>query len=66
MSPKRRSRSSTWSMPKSPGRRSCSWSKGAEVVSNKTDTVQSTSIMEQETANKEAPQTFHLENITSD
>ncbi|KAL6254665.1 hypothetical protein P5V15_013972 [Pogonomyrmex californicus] len=31
VSPRRRSRSSSWSMPKSPGRRSCSWSRTAST-----------------------------------
>ncbi|KYQ48181.1 A-kinase anchor protein 17A [Trachymyrmex zeteki] len=30
-SPRRRSRSSSWSLPKSPGRRSCSWSRAASA-----------------------------------
>lgn len=64
-SPKRRSRSSTWSMPKSPGRRSCSWSKGADV-DHKQGSGKTPKVIEEKTENTEAPQISHLENITSD
>ncbi|XP_076168912.1 uncharacterized protein LOC143147507 isoform X2 [Ptiloglossa arizonensis] len=64
--PKRRSRSSTWSMPKSPGRRSCSWSKGVDTTNNKVNINNSTLVQGQTLPNKEAPQTSQLENVTSD
>lgn len=53
-------------MPKSPGRRSCSWSKNADITSNKTDADKSICTMEQKIENKELSQASHLENITSD
>ncbi|XP_076633648.1 uncharacterized protein LOC143347902 isoform X2 [Colletes latitarsis] len=65
-SPKRRSRSSTWSMPKSPGRRSCSWSKGIDTINHKVNSDTSTLTQDQTATNKEAPQTSQPENTTSD
>ncbi|TGZ47632.1 uncharacterized protein [Temnothorax longispinosus] len=53
-SPRRRSRSSSWSMPKSPGRRSCSWSRTAtENNINKQDVSKEPEKPVQEEATKE-------------
>ncbi|KAK2580946.1 hypothetical protein KPH14_006012 [Odynerus spinipes] len=61
MSPKRRSRSSTWSMPKTPDRRSCSWSKTIDSSNPAVDTpkLKEKDGKDQEAVDKEEPQTSH-------
>ncbi|XP_035731663.1 A-kinase anchor protein 17A-like isoform X1 [Vespa mandarinia] len=66
ISPKRRSRSSTWSMPKSLDRRSCSWSKTIDNT-NSTGDIQESKEKEnksQDTANKEESRSSHT--VTSE
>ncbi|XP_011064497.1 PREDICTED: trichohyalin [Acromyrmex echinatior] len=51
-SPRRRSRSSSWSLPKSPGRRSCSWSRAASAnnINEQDVSKESEKLIQEETA----------------
>ncbi|KZC13044.1 A-kinase anchor protein 17A [Dufourea novaeangliae] len=64
-SSKRRSRSSTWSLPKSP-ERSCSWSKIADAINNKVNSDKSLTTEKQGATDKETSQSSQPENVTSD